>query len=98
MISSYGASAYSVGQQYSQQRAYANASALSAASTMSSSIFGADPSTDAAGALFGSDATSADGLFSITNELSQANSTIGMAKFAWANPRATSGSLLDTLA
>ena len=98
MISSYGASAYSVGQQYSQQRAYANASALSAASTMSSSIFGADPSTDAAGALFGSDSTSADGLFSITSELSQANSTIGMAKFAWANPRATSGSLLDTLA
>jgi hypothetical protein len=98
MISSYGSSAYDVGQQYRQQRAYANASAMSAASTMSSSIFGADPSTDAAGALFGADATTSDGLFSITSELSQANSTISMAKFAWANPRATSGSVLDTLA
>jgi hypothetical protein len=97
MISSYGSSAYSVAQQYRQQRAYANASALSASSTLATSFFGVDPSTDAAGALFGADSTTSDGLFSITSELSQANSTVGMAKFAWANPRGNS-SLLDITA
>lgn len=85
MVSSIGSgSLYGSMQTFSQQRGNAAASGLAQASAMASSIFGADPSTNAALAIFGVDTGSSDSLFSATSEMIESSMTIGMARAAWA--------------
>lgn len=85
MVSSIGSGGiYSSMQTFSQQRGNAAASGLAQASVMASSIFGADPSTNAALAVFGVDTSSSDTLFATTSEMLESSMTVAMARAAWA--------------
>lgn len=90
MVSSIGSSSlYDAAQSMRTQRGYANARALAQASAMSSQLWGVDPSTNAALAIFGVDTASADGLFAATNEGLESSLTLTMARAAWAKDTPT---------
>ncbi len=89
MVSSLGPSAWDTMQSFSSRRSYGAAQGLANASAMANSLFGADPSTNAALAIFGVDTASADNLFAATNEGLEASLTISMARAAWAKDTPT---------
>lgn len=84
MVASIGASAWDTMQSYRQSRSYGAAAGLANSSAMASQLFGADPSTNAALAVFGVDTASADNLFAATNEGLEASMTMAMARVSWA--------------
>lgn len=85
MVSSIGSgSIYGSMQTFSQQRGNAAASGLAQSSAMASAVFGADPMSNAALAVFGIDTGSSDSLFAATSEMIESSMTIGMARAAWA--------------
>ena len=84
MVSSLGPSAWDTMQSFRTSRSYGAAQGMANASAMASQIFGADPSTNAALAVFGIDTGNADSLFATTNEGLEASMTIAMARAAWA--------------
>ncbi len=84
MVSSLGPSAWDTMQSFRTSRSYGAAQGMANASAMASQIFGADPSTNAALAIFGVDTGNADNLFAATSEGIEASMTIGMARAAWA--------------
>ncbi len=89
MVSSLGPSAWDTMQSFRSSRSYGAAQGLANASAMASQLFGADPSTNAALAIFGVDTGSADNLFAATNEGLEASMTITMARAAWAKDTPT---------
>jgi hypothetical protein len=84
MVSSLGPSAWDTMQSYRSSRSFGAAQGLANSSAMASQIFGADPSTNAALAIFGVDTGNADNLFAATNEGLEASMTIAMARASWA--------------
>lgn len=84
MVSALGPSAWDSMQSFRQSRSYGAAQGLANSSAMASQLFGADPSTNAALAIFGVDTASADNLFATTNEGLEASMTLAMARVAWA--------------
>lgn len=113
MVAAVGSgSIYDSMQAFRTQRGNAAASGLAASSAMASQIFGVDPSTNAALALFGIDTGSADGLFAATSEALESSLTIAMARVSFAQDTPTKadertaaalageglGSLVDLLA
>lgn len=89
MVASLGPSAWDTMQSYRSSRSYGAAQGLANASAMASQLFGADPSTNAALAVFGVDTASADNLFATTSEGIEASMTIAMARAAWAKDTPT---------
>jgi hypothetical protein len=89
MVASIGASAWDTMQSYRQSRSYGAAQGLANSSAMASQLFGSDPSTNAAMAVFGIDTASADNLFAATNEGLEASMTMAMARASWAKDTPT---------
>jgi hypothetical protein len=89
MVSSLGPSAWDTMQSFSNRRSFGAAQGLANSSAMASTLFGADPSTNAALAVFGIDTGSADSLFAATREGREASMTIAMARVAWAKDTPT---------
>lgn len=84
MVSSLGPSAWDTMQSFRTIRSYGAAQGLANSSAMTSQIFGVDPSTNAALAIFGVDTASHDNLFAATNEGLEASMTLAMARASWA--------------
>lgn len=84
MVASLGASAWDTMQSFRSSRSYGAAQGLANSSAMASQIFGSDPSTNAALAVFGIDTANSDSLFAATNEGIEASMTIAMARASWA--------------
>jgi hypothetical protein len=84
MVSALGPSAWDTMQSFRQSRSYGAAQGLANSSAMASQLFGADPSTNAAMAVFGIDTASADNLFASTAEAFESSLTLTMARVSWA--------------
>lgn len=89
MVASLGASAWDTMQSFRTSRSYGAAQGMANASAMASQIFGSDPSTNAALAIFGVDTGNSDNLFAATNEGLEASMTIAMARASWAKDTPT---------
>lgn len=93
-----GPSAYDTMQNWSRSRSWGVSQGLWQSAGARQALFGGDPLTNPAGAVFGTSTQSASGFLSLTAELQSARETVAMARTAAVRPRAQAWTGVDITA